>query len=284
MLSRPLGLLTQFWLREISPYPYALLRVAYGLLGLLTLAALWDVSYWQPDLLVASKLEHKLLFGITPPNLGAVIFWGSCAAFTAMTIGWHTNTSIGLAYASTLAHAAWNPLPLSAAFAAHRVVLFCLIWADCGAVYSIDARRAGKRPDPPQPFWPLRLIRLQVCLIYFWSGATKLFNAAWQEGVALHYVLSNAQFQRAPMISAILEPVVTPLSYVTLTWELLFPLAMVVRRVRGPWLWFGVALHIGMWLLLELGPFTVVMLASYLAFVEPDWLHRRLAKRTATLG
>lgn len=38
-------------------------------------------------------------------------------------------------------------------------------------------------------------------------------------------------------------------------------------------------LHTGMWLLLEIGPFSIVMLASYLAFLEPRWLASRLARR-----
>jgi hypothetical protein len=98
----------------------------------------------------------------------------------------------------------------------------------------------------------------------------KLQDVHWRDGSALHYVMSNVQFRRAPM-----DPppwsaeMLTALTYITLFWELLFPVLILHRVTRRVALIVGVMLHAGMWMTLELGPFAPMMIGSYLAFLNP---------------
>lgn len=267
------------WSGMVPPHLYAVLRVAYGALGLLGLVGVADSAFWRSSLLVAPQgTLHELAHRTGDPDTaGGAVFWFSALSYALMTVGLWTRTSTVCAYASSLLHAQWNLLPLSSAFLAHRVGLFCLMFADCGRVWSVDAwwrvREAAR-----QPVWPLRLLRFQVALIYFWSGISKLLNASWRDGSALHYVIANEQFRRLAWTPpGSFEPPLAVLTYLTLAWELAFPFLLLHRRGRRFALASGVALHSGMAVILELGPFSLVMLASYLAFLDPVRVAARFA-------
>ena len=152
----------------------------------------------------------------------------------------------GATFVLALLQASWNAVPLSSAAGVFRVFLFCLVWVDCGRVWSVDrwlARRRGAvEPvsEPALPIWPLRLLRFQVCLIYLNSGVWKLFGAPWRDGTAMYYALSHSQFGRFPSPPEMLDPVLALGTYAVLLWELAFhahdslpshpPPRLVVRR------------------------------------------------------
>jgi uncharacterized membrane protein YphA (DoxX/SURF4 family) len=255
----------------VPPHIYALLRIAYGAIGIAGLLGVADPAFWRVEELVASQgLLHRLAARTGSPDwAGATIFWLGLLSYAAMTAGVRSRTATGVAYLVAVVQPHWNLLPLSSAFQAHRAGLFCLMWTDSGAAWSFDARhRRGSAPG--QPMWPLRLLRLQVALIYFWSGTTKLLNASWRDGSAISYILANEQFQRFPwMPPASLDETLAALTYVTVWWELSFPLLMLNRHSRRAALGIGILMHAGMAAMLELGLFSLVMLASYIAFLDP---------------
>jgi hypothetical protein len=118
-------------------------------------------------------------------------------------------------------------------------------------------------------------------LIYFSTGLWKLGGEEWRHGGALYYTLNNngfARFASSPPDG--LLPVLILGTYVTLAWELTFPLLLAFRRTRWIPLAIGVVMHLGMWLTMELGPFPLVMLASYVAFLSPEWLSGLSSKQS----
>ena len=270
----PFRALTRFALAEVGPHAFALLRITWGLLGLLGLLGVSDVAaYWDLSGLVApaDARAHQLAARLGVAEIaGRGLFAACIAAYAAMTLGIASRLSVIAAFLASIVQTAWNPLPLSGAYQVHRVLLFCLIWADCGAVWSLDAWLRGSRDAERQPIWPLRLFRFQVAVIYGATGLYKLQDVHWRDGSALHYVMSNVQFRRAPV-----EPppwsaeVLTLLTYLTLFWELLFPLLILHRVTRRVALVLGIIMHAGMWMTMELGPFAPVMIGSYLAFIDP---------------
>ena len=81
------------------------------------------------------------------------------------------------------------------------------------------------------------------------------------------------------------DPVLTFATYATMFWEVTFGLLMLNRWTRRVTLTTGVLLHLSLWITLELGVFSWVMLASYIAFVEPEWLSSALkSRKPASLG
>ena len=272
------------WSREIPPHPFALLRISLGLVGVLALIGLTPVElYWPLDGLspvVGNSWPKRWLID---HDLGTAAGWafylGLWAVFVAMTVGLFSEFAVFAAFAGQVLQGHWNNTPLSAAHQVETVLIFCLLWAPTGRVLSVDAwwrtRRGKALPPGSSPAWPLLLMRCQVALIYFSSGLHKLAFSAWRDGSAVYWSLSLNDFHRIPwIIPPSAAPFLAILAWGTLAFELLFPILVSIRATRTATLVAGIGLHLGLWATLELGPFSWVMLASYIAFVEPA----RLAK------
>ena len=286
----------RFWFAAIPPHIYALLRIAFGLVGCGTLFGLRDLpTFWFLDGLIPLHLgavgpKHYLITHGLGHAAGAVLYVVTSVSFVAMTIGFQTRIAVPAALFTSLTQVAWNYLPLSGADAAMRVFLFCLVWSDSGSVWSVDAWSAARRnvARPPtvverSSFAPLRLIRFQVALIYLNAGMWKIFNPYWRNGSAVHYVVQSNIYRRLPHGMPLgFDHLVSLLTYSTLAWELSFAFLLLFARTRRIALVVGILIHLGMLLTIEVGPFHFIMLASYLAFLEPDAVPR-LSHRLLTL-
>ena len=281
----------QFWFAPIPTHVYAMLRIAFGLVGCMTLVGVRDVSmFWDLNGLVpvghnglgvkVFLLQHGL-----GSDFGRILYVCTVASFLSMIVGFQSNMSVLLALLLSLVQVAWNYLPLSGADAALRAFLFCLMWADSGAVWSVDAWLTRKRSDAPPTetsyaIAPLRLMRFQVALIYLNAGLWKFSNPYWRDGSAVHYVLESNLYHRFPnMVPVTFDWVIPLLTYGTLAWELSFAFFLLFRPTRRVAIALGVLMHVGMLLTIEIGPFHWMMLASYLAFLDP----RRVAAFAARL-
>ncbi len=268
----------RLWFREAPPQPFALLRLAFGLLGLINLLGLLPVSmFWTIDGLTPIPNPGGVRAMLMELGLGTIAGWllygVSVGAFAAMAVGWNSNAAVVVSFLTTVLQTHWTRLPLSSANQVMAVLLFCLLWADTGALWSIDAvrrqRRGTSRGSLLQPVWPLLLIRCQVALIYGSSGLWKLFGSAWRDGTAVYYTLNINIFHRFPyQVPDSFSWFLSLATYATIAWEIAFPVLVMFRRTRWLALLSGVALHLGLWVALEVGPFSWVMMAAYVAFLE----------------
>ena len=123
-------------------YLYALLRILFGLIGCLFIVGLRDLgTFWDPAGLMPltdGGWKGFLVDAGWGPAAGRLLFVASLTSSVLMTVGFRSTFTIPVTFIVSSAHASWNPLPLSAAFEIYRAVLFCLIWADCGRVWSLD--------------------------------------------------------------------------------------------------------------------------------------------------
>jgi hypothetical protein len=274
----------RYWFAGIPPHIYSLLRILFGalafasLIGVRHFGVFWDLDGFVPrgdggpglKTLVAS-----LGLGHIAPR---ILFFGGLASYATMTVGFQTSLAVMLSLGASIAEVIWNPLPLSAAPMVVLSVLFCLVWADCGSVWSLDAwlaRRHGAASAAETtvlyPIAPLRLIRFQVALVYLNSGLWKLYNEHWRDGSAVHYVLSNNVYRRFPVqVPPAFDWTTTALTYAVLFWELGFAFMILYQPTRRIALITGVLMHLGMTAAMEVGPFGWVMIASYAAFLDPD--------------
>jgi len=284
------------WFEEVPPDSYALLRIVFGALGLVSVLELTPVSmFWPLDGITPIPGNglgiRSYLLGV---GLGTIVGWAYFStlliAFTSMTVGYMSRPSIVICFVGASFIPSWNHLPLSSANQVLTSVLFCLVWADCGSVLSLDAWLAARRRPgdsreerPAQAIWPLRLIRIQVCIIYLNSGLWKFFNAVWRDGAAVHYSISLNIFHRFPFtLPPSLDWTTTIATYATMFWEISFPLMMFHPATRRLALILGVLFHGGMWTMLELGPFSWMMIASYLAFLDPVAVSRMVSMRLSS--
>ncbi|MFQ3593180.1 MAG: HTTM domain-containing protein [Gemmataceae bacterium] len=181
-----------------------------------------------------------------------------------------------------------------------RLGLYFLLLSPAGATWSVDAwlRARGKRPALPQPLtrprwiepWSVRLMQIQLALMYLFTGLTKLADARpdaqwgwwrprgdWLDGNALYWVLNDVALTRwsfaqfpVPLFACKL------LTWATLFFEIFFPLLVLFGWTRGVTLLFGVALHLGILFTMEIGWFSQVTLCWYLLFVRGEQLSAAL--------
>jgi len=277
------------WSADVPPHSYALLRMAFGAIGLLSLAGLTPVSmFWALDGLSPLSADGTgprawLLAHGWGTLAGWAVFGALVAVFVALTIGFRSDVAVMLGFIGLVAQDHWNHLPLSSAHQVMIVLLFCLMWAETGGVWSADAYLAGaaaKGGAARAPAWPLMLMRCQIAIIYGSTGLWKLAYPVWRDGSAVHWALSLNVFHRVPWpVPASAAPFVAMLTWGTVLFELSFPVLVLFRRTRSLALAGGIALHLGLFAALELGPFSLIMIASYLAFLDPCTTARRFAPR-----
>jgi len=172
------------------------------------------------------------------------------------------------------------------------LLLLLLCWLPLNAAWSTDAARQPNQAGRfgPSPELALKLLRLQVGLVYFFAGVAKL-KASW---------LLEAQPLRLWLASHGGWPIVGPLleqtwvayagSWFGMLFDLTVPCWLLWRRSR-PWAYaLVVVFHVLTWLLFYIGMFPWIMMVAALVFFEPGthrrWLEkgRRLLSRNPTPG
>jgi uncharacterized membrane protein YphA (DoxX/SURF4 family) len=113
--------------------------------------------------------------------------------------------------------------------------------------------------------WVLRLLFIQMTLIYFFNGVYKLMGAEWRDGTVMHYVLHDVGWSRISLpLPLWLE---RGSAWLVMGWELGFPLLILIPRLRVPTLVLGAVFHIVSGIQLELGIFPLYALCFYLPLV-----------------
>lgn len=110
--------------------------------------------------------------------------------------------------------------------------------------------------------------------IYGSTGMFKLlFEPSWTgDGSALAYNFVSLQFGMRPVAVVLsgLPWIAGPMSWFTLIFELLFPFLIWLRRTN-PWILLaGILFHLGLLVLMDVGPFGFVALSAYPVLLHPE--------------
>jgi hypothetical protein len=176
-----------------------------------------------------------------------------------------------------------------------RNVVFLLLFSQCGAWGSVDAKRKtgswfGSGTDVPA--WPRHLLILQLVVMYFAAGVQKV-GMDWMpmgDFSALYVVLHDPAVVRAGFSEIESLYFLTQMATATtmlFEWSALSLLLVYHYRVTPDrpgrlrrasnrwnfhwyWIGIGVLIHIGIAFTMSLGIFAYAMLALYPAFFHPD--------------
>lgn len=124
---------------------------------------------------------------------------------------------------------------------------------------------------------------LQVMLVYAFSVFFKLTGQQWIDGSALYYSLSIDRFSNSYFHSpAFLKHtwLLTFLTYLTLAYQLAFPILANIKWGRIFFLCVGVAFHLFIGAVMHLWDFALAMIFSYAFFIEEkrwQWLFDKLS-------
>jgi hypothetical protein len=279
-----------FWFQPISARPLGVFRIVFGLIFLFNLALLsLELDYWFTDhgLLagkeaqyVAGRLRPSLLQHIHDPVTVRVFFGATAVVAVLFTLGWHTRVMGILLYFCMLNIHHRNISTASGADVMLMVTTFYLMFSPCGAAYSLDARRRarqwGTEAEPLIVPWAQRLIQIQLTLIYINTALIKSSGSTWQDGTALHYVLSNTEVGRFSFGLTQYPIVINLMTYGALMTEFALGFLLWFRAAR-PWIiYLGLALHGAILFTVNIPIFGELMTACYLLFLTPPELDRFL--------
>lgn len=234
-------------------------------------------SLGAPDVLVergaARYYSWSLFRWVDSASLTHVLFAVWAISAFCLLIGFFSRTSAVIAWALSLSVFHVNPFLVNSGDNARNTLLFYLMLCPCGAAWSIDAwwkRRRGFVNGPVfvHP-WPIRLLFVQLAVLYFMTGVFKLLSPDWREGTAMHYHLANLAWTRLPYEQLPAAHLVSlAFDWITLVWELGFPFLVFLPITRKPALWLGVLFHLGTVLFFRIGPFPLYMLCFYLPLLQ----------------
>ncbi|QLL09153.1 HTTM domain-containing protein [Mycobacterium vicinigordonae] len=158
----------------------------------------------------------------------------------------------------------------------------------CGAGLSLDQRR---RPGffwsaQTKANWPIRLIQVQMSLIYLAAARSKLAGETWLNGTAVAYALRIDDMRRVPLPQWLVN---NALAMNVMTWgaiaiELTVALLVWLPRFRAWVLAGGVLLHLMIDVHIQIGIFSYATLVMYLAWLSPETVKQLPDKLSHTLN
>jgi Vitamin K-dependent gamma-carboxylase len=275
------GAWERFLFRPVSVAPLVLVRIAYGFLLIVWTAALApDLTTFFSTSGVLPSAGHGAagawsLFALTDSPWALWAGWALllCAA-GALLVGWRTNVAALLAFVLITSFERRNYAVFNAGDGLVRMLALYLALSHAGAAVSLDSRRAGRSrwEIVERAPWALRLMQMQLSLIYVAAVADKLGGTTWRHGTALAYALQLDDLHRFPLPGAFsTQPVLVGLlTFGTLAVESAMAVCVWIPRVRLPVMIAGIALHVGIAYAMRVGFFSAMMLTFYLAFVPPE--------------
>jgi ABC-type multidrug transport system fused ATPase/permease subunit len=217
----------------------------------------------------------------------------------SLLVGWHSRLAAVLVWIVFLSFVRRNPSVFNYGDHVISITALILMLSACGAALSLDQRRRSGRfwSAECRSRWPVRLMQLQLSLIYFFSAQSKLRGDEWNEGSAVSFpwrTFHDWAILPAPQWLAESAVLVNAVTWGTLVLE--FALAILVwnPRLRYWLLAAGVVLHVMIWLNLSVTFFSLAMFVLYLSWAPwqtvrhlPDrvrGLRRRWRGRDKTPG
>jgi hypothetical protein len=283
-----------FWFRSEWAYTLGLIRIAFG-----AMAVAWALSL-RPDLydlfgengVAAHHQTHAYewsLFDVWTSDPAMLIGWAVLlASAVALTVGWHSRLAAIIVFVLILSIERCNPWVFNAGDALVRIEALVLALSPCGAALSLDRRRTAGSfwSAENRARWPIRLLQLQLSLIYLATIQAKMSGNAWPQGTAVSYALRLDDMRILPIpqwvtTNALLMNAAT---WGTLALELSIGILVWNRRLRQWVLAAGVVLHTMIMMTIAVGFFSLAMFVIYLAFVPPKAVQRLPddVKRVAT--
>jgi len=273
-----------FWFQPQQMYTLGLVRMAFGALAVLW--ALWLLP-----------MRHGLLDsnGVTPEQPSVAYTWGIFAVWNtnaamligivvlviaalALVVGWHSRFAAVIVFVLIYSFERRVPLVFNSGDALVRIEALFLAISPCGAALSLDQRRKTGSFWSAQvkPNWPIRLIQVQLSLIYLAAVQAKLAGAPWLHGTAVSYVLRLEDMQRvvAPEWFTTNALAMNVLTWGAIATELAIAILVWLPRFR-PWvLAAGVLMHMVIDIYIQIGIFSYATFVMYLAWLSPESVKR----------
>lgn len=277
----------RFWFQPGPTSTLALLRISVGLITLgwtVSLAPDLDAFFGQTGVLPNQPRTSGVwgVLGVFPSDLAVqLLFAALLVAAIALIIGYHARLAAVVVFVGILSFERRNPFVFNTGDGLLRMLAFFVMLAPGGASLSVDRWRDARDrfwEFPLRSQWVLRLMQVQLSILYLSAVWDKVRGVTWNDGTAVSYAFRISDITRLPLPdffthSALIGNLMT---YGTLLVELSVPLLVWNRRLR-PWvLLAGASLHLGIEYSIRVGFFSMAMLALYLSWLDPSWAQAKI--------
>lgn len=297
----------RFWFTPADGSTLAFVRITIGLL--LTYAhfvwalgteAFFGPSSWLDASAVAVVQDHWAawsplwLIDESPTLIGLVHAVATINAI-CLTLGLFTQASSIAAFVLLTAYVHRNPAALYGFDQVLGFVTLYLIVGRPGDCLSLDRFLSANTDHPATPSVrtniSARLIQLHLCVLYLFSGVSKLKGATWWNGRALWGAIANQEYQTVDLTWLANWPLlINVLTHITIVWEVSYCALIWHPRTRPIALSIGFAVHMGIATCFGMMTFGLAMLVANSAFLPPhvvrEWVKRwqNLATRRFAAG
>ncbi len=281
-MTRAVAAWERFWFRDVETSTLALFRIAFGIVVVgwtISLApALY--SFFTDDGIAPGDPDNGsgawgLLQLDSSPTAVTLLYLFLLVGSLCLLVGFRTRLAAVVVFVCLVSFARRDPWVLNSGDLLIFVLAFYLMLAPSGAALSVDRWLGSRRrfwEFPRRSIWPLRLIQVQVSLLYFFAVWAKVRGTTWNDGTAVSYAFRLEDLERFPVPGFLTDTLVLVnlLTYGTLAVELALAILVWNGKLR-PWvLLLGVGLHLGIDYAVRVGFFSFAALVAYIAFLPPE--------------
>ncbi len=284
--------------RRRPAWPLAIIRIMFGtiLLGWTITLALDAEDLLGSNALVPSRFATQGRWRWFELDSTAPVFVAlavlTVAAF-AIIVGWRPTLWLLLAFVVLVAVQRRNPVILNSGDLVLRNFALLLALCPTGAALSVDRwRRHGRaalRTAPMIAPWGLRLLQLQMMMIYFFAFWSKSGDL-WRNGTAVSTVFRIDDITRfdVPAWLASNVLIIAVLTWGALLIEVGLAFLLWAKPLRPLLIVLGISLHVFIDVFVVVGFFGPLMVTGLMAFTDANWIdrivQRRLDARAARTG
>lgn len=220
---------------------------------------------------------HANIFNLFRPSYETVngIMLVYALSIVASIFGLFTRYSLILALILMTSLHQRNIWLLSSSEMLMRAITLMLVFSPCGHSLSVDALLGRYfqdfRKKTLSPVWALRLIQIQISVVYLWTVWHKLQGETWLNGTAVYYATrldSMANFTVPVLMDSLIF--LKLMTWGTLLVELSLGTLIWFKKFRRPVIVTGILFHLGIQYIMSIPFFELYMMALLINFVSPD--------------
>jgi len=293
----------RFWFSPSDPATLGLIRILAGamlfythLIWSLDLNGFMGQQGWINTDTIAKLPEYSpfrwsYFFWIHSPTLMWAVHIAALVVFALLTIGLFSRTMSVLAFLAAVSYANRASLAQFGLDDVNCMLALYLMVGPCGAAYSVDRWLKRRKAGGQLPIEPsiganiaIRLLQLNLCVEYFFSGMGKAQGAPWWNGDAILMVTGMYEYQSWDITWLIHYRFWAEiLAHLTVFWELSYCALVWPRLLRPIIIAIGIGMHLGIGLFLGMWTFGLAMIIANLSFVSPWVVRRILDRRSAAM-
>lgn len=296
VLARAHGAWRTWWFEPQETSTLGVIRILFGLVVLAwTLSLLPDLrTFFAPEGILPASFGTRGGGVWTPvPYTGSyslvlLTFVLTALGALCVTLGIGTRLGCLVVWLGLMFFTRRNTWIMNSGDRYVRVIAFYLILTPAEASLSLRRWLRGRErfwEFPRRSLWGVRLIQIQVSLVYLTAVWDKVRTGPlWNNGTAVSYVWRLTDLRRFSMPTFQTNSLdINLATYGTLAVELSLGVLIWNRRLRPYVIVAGILLHLGIEYSLRVGYFSMISIVAILAFVSPAattratrWVRERL--------